>query len=172
MDLRESSPVLTVASRKQTLRGSVGKPLPASKLRDNPDDSGVGEVIARGQNVMVGYTQRRCDRSVLAGRWLRTGDLGKIDEEGNVFIVGRSKDVINRLDGKNINRTRSKIFTANPIRSKNLVWLVFLMTMEVKRSHAGCPDYEKDIALSRSEVNKKIEEHFREGSAGFQFSNV
>ncbi|MGH7783567.1 MAG: AMP-dependent synthetase/ligase, partial [Candidatus Binatia bacterium] len=103
--LTESSPVLTVARPgNKLLRGSVGKPLPGVEVKiDNPDDTGVGEVIARGQNIMLGYyNNEEATEAVLQDRWLKTGDLGRIDEDGNLFIVGRSKDVIIDSNGKNI----------------------------------------------------------------------
>src|SRR5207253_10089946 len=86
------------------LRGSVGKPLPGVEVRiDSPDENGVVEVLARGQNVMVGYYNNdKATDAVLNDRWLKTGDLGRLDEDGNLFIVGRSKDVIIDSNGKNI----------------------------------------------------------------------
>ena len=60
-------------------------------------------MLARGQNVMLGYYNNdEATEAVLQDRWLRTGDLGKLDEDGNLFIVGRSKDVIIDSNGKNI----------------------------------------------------------------------
>src|SRR5207253_8597462 len=61
------------------LRGSVGKPLPGVEVRiDSPDENGVGEVLARGQNVMVGYYNNdKATDAVLNDRWLKTGDLGR-----------------------------------------------------------------------------------------------
>ncbi|MFN0139637.1 MAG: AMP-binding protein, partial [Pyrinomonadaceae bacterium] len=103
--LTESSPVLTVARPgNKLLKGSVGKPLPGVEVKiGNPDENGVGEVLARGQNIMVGYyNNEEATEAVLQDRWLRTGDLGRIDEDGNLFIVGRSKDVIIDSNGKNI----------------------------------------------------------------------
>ena len=103
--LTESSPVLTVARPgNKLLSGSVGKPLPGVEVKiDNPDENGVGEVLARGQNVMLGYyNNEEATEAVLQDRWLKTGDLGKLDEDGNLFIVGRSKDVIIDSNGKNI----------------------------------------------------------------------
>ena len=119
--LTESSPVLTVARPgNKLLRGSVGKPLPGVEVRiDNPDNNGVGEVVARGQNVMLGYYKNdEATDAVLQDRWLRTGDLGRIDDDGNLYIVGRSKDVIIDSNGRTFTRTRSKSFTANLVLSK------------------------------------------------------
>ncbi len=104
--LTEASPVLTVA--KADLRagyGHVGKPVPGVELRiENPDGEGVGEVVARGPNVMRGYEGNLdATRKVLSeDGWLHTGDLGKIDKKGRLAIVGRSKDVIVGPSGENV----------------------------------------------------------------------
>src|SRR6185369_9334090 len=80
--LTEASPVLTVTRPENgLLMGSVGRPLPGVEVRiSDPDSSGVGEVIARGPNVMLGYySDENATRNALVERWLYTGDLGKLD---------------------------------------------------------------------------------------------
>ena len=63
----------------------------------------MGEVIARGPNVMLGYySDENATRSALVERWLYTGDLGKLDDDGNLFLVGRSKEIIVDTNGKNV----------------------------------------------------------------------
>jgi long-chain acyl-CoA synthetase len=171
--LTESSPVLTVARPgNKLLRGSVGKPLPGVEVKiDNPDENGVGEVVARGQNVMLGYyNNEEATEAVLQDRWLRTGDLGRIDEDGNLFIVGRSKDVIIDSNGKNIYPDEIEDLYGKSAFIKELS--VVGLPDDDGGEKIAClvvPDYEHDIALSRAEVNKKIEEHFREVSAGLPF---
>lgn len=172
--LTESSPVLTVARPgNKLLKGSVGKPLPGVEVRiDAPDDNGVGEVLARGQNVMLGYyNNEEATEAVLHDRWLRTGDLGRIDEDGNLYIVGRSKDVIIDSNGKNIypDEIEELYGKSGFIKELSVVGLPDEDGGE-KISALVVPDYEYDIALSRAEVNKKIEEHFREVAAGLPFS--
>lgn len=104
--LTEAAPVLTVA--KADLRasfGHVGKPVPGVQIRiENPDAEGVGEVVARGPNVMLGYEgNEEATRAVLSeDGWLKTGDLGKLDKRGRLSIVGRSKDVIVGPTGENV----------------------------------------------------------------------
>ncbi len=171
--LTETSPVLTVARPgNKLLRGSVGKPLPGVEVKiDNPDDNGVGEVLARGQNVMLGYyNNEEATEAVLQDRWLRTGDLGKIDEDGHLFIVGRSKDVIIDSNGKNIYPDEIEdLYSKSPlIKELSVVGLPDEDGGE-KIATLVVPDYEHDIAMSRAEVNKRIEEHFREISAGLPF---
>jgi long-chain acyl-CoA synthetase len=171
--LTESSPVLTVARPdNKLLRGSVGKPLPGVEVRiDNPDDNGVGEVLARGQNVMLGYyNDEEGTEAVLQDRWLRTGDLGKLDDDGNLFIVGRSKDVIIDSNGKNIypDEIEDLYGKSGFIKELSVVGLPDEDGGE-KIASLVVPDYEHDIAMSRADVNKKIEEHFREISASLPF---
>ena len=171
--LTESSPVLTVARPgNKLLRGSVGKPLPGVEVRiDHPDENGVGEVLARGQNVMLGYyNNEEATEAVLQDRWLRTGDLGRLDEDGNLFIVGRSKDVIIDSNGKNIypDEIEDLYGKSGYVKELSVVGLPDEDGGE-KISALVVPDYEHDIALARSEVNKKVEEHFREVSASLPF---
>ncbi|HKX83735.1 MAG TPA: AMP-binding protein, partial [Pyrinomonadaceae bacterium] len=171
--LTESSPVLTVARPgNKLLRGSVGKPLPGVEVKiDNPDDNGVGEVLARGQNVMLGYyNNEEATEAVLQDRWLRTGDLGKLDEDGNLFIVGRSKDVIIDSNGKNIypDEIEDLYSKSGFVKEMSVVGLPDDEGGE-KIASLVVPDYEHDIALARMEVNKKVEEHFREVSASIPF---
>jgi long-chain acyl-CoA synthetase len=171
--LTESSPVLTVARPgNKLLRGSVGKPLPGVEVKiDNPDDNGVGEVIARGQNVMLGYyNNEEATEAVLQDRWLKTGDLGRIDEDGNLYIVGRSKDVIIDSNGKNIypDEIEDLYSKSGFVKEMSVVGLPDEDGGE-KISALVVPDYEHDIALARAEVNKRIEEHFREVAAGIPF---
>ena len=171
--LTESSPVLTVARPgNKLLRGSVGKPLPGVEVKiDSPDDNGVGEVLARGQNVMVGYyNNEEATEAVLNDRWLKTGDLGRLDEDGNLFIVGRSKDVIIDSNGKNIYPDEIEdLYGKSPlIKEMSVVGLPDDDGGE-KIAALVVPDYERDIALSRTEVNKQVEAHFREVAANLAF---
>ncbi len=104
--LTEASPVLTVAKGGPKARaGHVGKPIPGVEIRiDSPNEAGVGEVLARGPNVMLGYLNNAeaTGRSIGEDGWLRTGDLGKLDRRGQLEIVGRSKDTIVTSSGENI----------------------------------------------------------------------
>jgi len=171
--LTESSPVLTVTRPENKLiRGSVGKPLPGVEVKiDNPDENGVGEVLARGQNVMLGYyNNEAATETVLQDRWLKTGDLGKLDDDGNLYIVGRSKDVIIDSNGKNIYPDEIEDHYGKSAFIKELS-IVGLPDEDGGEKIAALvvPDYEHDISLSRAETNKKIENSFREVSAGLPF---
>ncbi|MCY7374720.1 MAG: AMP-binding protein, partial [Pyrinomonadaceae bacterium] len=154
--LTESSPVLTVTRPENKLiRGSVGKPLPGVEVKiESPDENGVGEVLARGQNVMLGYYNNdEATEAVLQDRWLKTGDLGRIDEDGNLYIVGRSKDVIIDSNGKNIYPDEIEDLYGKSvfIKEMSIVGLIDEDGGE-KVSALVVPDYEYDISLSRAET--------------------
>jgi len=104
--LTEAAPVLTVAAASPGSRvGQVGKPIPGVEIDiREPDDDGVGEVLARGPNVMQGYYgNEQATRTVIDDDgWLHTGDLGKLDGRGQLVLSGRSKDVIVSTSGENI----------------------------------------------------------------------
>ncbi len=104
--LTEASPVLTVAQGGPRSRpGHVGKPIPGVEIRiHEPNAEGVGEVFARGPNVMQGYAgDEQATRGVLSeDGWLHTGDLGRVDRKGQLTIVGRAKDTIVTSSGENV----------------------------------------------------------------------
>ena len=103
--LSETSPVLTLTPPSRPKLASVGLPIPYVEIKIfNPDDNGVGEIAAKGPNIMKGYYKNEeATREVLTeDGWLLTGDLGYIDEEGFLYITGRKKSVIVTRGGKNI----------------------------------------------------------------------
>ena len=170
--LTEAAPVLTV-TRPQNgmLTGSVGQPLPGVQLKiADPNASGVGEVIARGPNIMLGYYENdAATRAAIIDRWLHTGDLGRLDEEGNLYIVGRSKDIIIDTNGKNVYPDEiEEVYDTSPfIKELSVVGLP-----DGPGEKVACmvvADYDYDIALSREEVRRRIEEHFRDISSSLPF---
>lgn len=102
--LTEAGPVLTVNSVEANRAGSVGVPLPGVEIRiHEPNKEGVGEVLARGDNMMAGYFgDEALTEKTIRGGWLFTGDLGWIDDQGYLHLVGRLKDVIVTSAGKNV----------------------------------------------------------------------
>lgn len=101
--MTEGGGFFTVATGADLTRHpkTVGRPLPTVEIRiADPDDRGVGELLARSPTVMLGYVGIEND-SIDAEGWLRTGDLGHVDGDGYVFIDGRSKDMVIR-GGENI----------------------------------------------------------------------
>ena len=103
--LTEASPVLTVSHAGPGRRQVMGTPLPGIEIKiDTPDDAGVGEVWARGPNVMQGYfgNDTATKATVDAEGWLHTGDMGRLDHKGRLFLVGRAKEVVVTASGENI----------------------------------------------------------------------
>lgn len=83
---------------------AAGLPLPHVQLKIvNPDHDGIGEVCAKGPNVMLGYYKNdKATADTFDGEWFRTGDLGFIDTYGFLHISGRKKNVIISKSGKNV----------------------------------------------------------------------
>ncbi len=103
--LTETSPVLSAESIYNMRAGSVGKPMPRVQVRlDDVNDEGVGELVVKAPNVMLGYlNQPEATAEVLEeDGWFHTGDLAEIDKDGFIWIRGRSKSVIVMKNGKNI----------------------------------------------------------------------
>jgi len=104
--LTESSPVISVNRLDRKIKNeSVGLPVPGVQVRiDEPDSEGNGEILAKGDNIMLGYYKNpKATSEVLSeDGWLRTGDIGKIDNEGYIYITGRKKNIIVTPGGKNV----------------------------------------------------------------------
>lgn len=102
--LTETSPVLCAENAKYIRYGSVGVPLNNMQIEiDNPNENGIGELIAKGPNVMLGYYNNEdATKDCLVDGWYHTGDLGYKDKDGYIFITGRKKNVIVLKNGKNI----------------------------------------------------------------------
>jgi long-chain acyl-CoA synthetase len=108
--LTETSPVVTVNRLNSFRFGSIGKPLPNVEVKIADD----GELCVRGSNVMMGYVndQQRTRSVIDTEGWFHTGDLGRIDEDGFVFITGRKKEILVLSTGKKV--------SPNPIEKKLL----------------------------------------------------
>jgi len=102
--LTESSPILSVNQMDRFRHASIGLPMPGIEMKiNNPDMQGIGEIVARGDNIMLGYYNNpEATAAVLKEGWLYTGDLGYKDAEGFYYITGRQKNVIVTKNGKNI----------------------------------------------------------------------
>lgn len=102
--LTETSPVLAGENDKYKRAGSVGFPLPGIEIKINePNEEGIGEIMAKGPTIMHGYIDNEeATKEVLKNGWFYTGDLGRFDKDGFLYITGRKKDVIVLKNGKNI----------------------------------------------------------------------
>ena len=103
--LTETSPTIASESYRHLRPGTCGKLMPHVEARiDEPDESGIGELVVRGDNVMLGYYgDPEATAAVLEpDGWFHTGDLAYFDEDGYIWITGRKKNVIVLKSGKNV----------------------------------------------------------------------
>ncbi|HVO19918.1 MAG TPA: AMP-binding protein [Anaeromyxobacter sp.] len=173
--LTEAAPVLAVGRPGEAPRGSVGPALPGVEIRiAEPDASGVGEVLARGPNVMVGYwgggdrpgADPERTAEVLQEGWLRTGDLGRLDADGNLTLVGRKKDVIIDGNGKNVHPDEVEERYARPGLVKELCAVGLPEGSAEVVALLVVPEYG---SRPHEEVRAEVEAHLRAVSAGLPF---
>ena len=102
--LTECSPLVAGNNDFYYKAASCGMPIPNVEYKiDNPNDEGIGEIIVKGPNVMLGYYENKeATDKVLKEGWFHTGDLGYINEERFLYISGRSKNMILTKNGENI----------------------------------------------------------------------
>lgn len=104
----ETSPLISATTLNNRVAGTVGKSVYGVEVRidlsqNEDENSNVGEIIVKGDNVMIGYYEdEKNTKEVLKKGWFYTGDLGYFDLRGNLVITGRSKNVIVTSNGKNI----------------------------------------------------------------------
>jgi long-chain acyl-CoA synthetase len=118
--LTETCPVLTNNREDHFKFGSVGLPLPGVELKIAPD----GEILGRGKNIAKGYFKKpeATAEVFLADGWFATGDIGRIDEEGFLFITDRKKDLIVTAGGMNIApQNIENLLKADPFISQVMV---------------------------------------------------
>jgi len=102
--LTETAPTIASESYFYRRAGSVGHAMPGVEVMINdPDENGIGELFAKGPNIMKGYLDdEEANKEVFVNGWFNTGDLARIDEDGYIFLSGRKKNVIVLKNGKNI----------------------------------------------------------------------
>ena len=97
--MTEAAPLISVNPVHDRRIGSVGKPVKNVEVRIAED----GEILARGPNVMAGYWKRRKEtKETIVDGWLHTGDIGRMDEDGYLYITDRKKDILVNSGGENI----------------------------------------------------------------------
>lgn len=138
--------------------GSVGRPIPGTSIKIAED----GEVLIRGPIVMDGYWQNQAanDEVFDSERWFKTGDLGKLDDEGFLYIVGRKKELIVTAGGKNVApAVLEDRLRAHPLVSQCMVvgdnqpFIAALVTLDQDALKAWVANNKKDGASINDLVN-------------------
>ncbi|MBP1538980.1 MAG: AMP-binding protein [Prevotella sp.] len=157
----ECAPIICYADWKTFVPGSCGKAAIHMEVHiDSPDPENIpGEIMCRGLNVMLGYYKNpeATEQCIDKDGWFHTGDLGTMDADGNVFIKGRSKNMLLGANGQNIypeeieDKLNSLVLVAESVvvqRDEKLVGLVY-------------PDFDeaKSMGLTRDELEKVMEQN-------------
>lgn len=102
--LTETSPIAALTPEFDPKVGSAGKAVICAELKiDHPNDNGEGEVLIKSKTLMLGYYENEeATKEAIEDEWFHSGDVGYLDEEGFLYITGRSKNVIVTQNGKNI----------------------------------------------------------------------
>ena len=103
--LTETAPISALTPEYDLCIGSVGKPIVQADIKiDNPNENGEGEILIKSPTLMLGYyeDEAKTKEAIDEDGYFHSGDIGYIDENNNIFITGRSKNVIVTQNGKNI----------------------------------------------------------------------
>ncbi len=101
--LTETSPLTSIQENFDAAPESVGRPVEKVRVKiHNPGEDGSGEVWIKGPNVMLGYEDPQQTAEALQDGWFKSGDIGRLDAEGRLFLTGRSKRLIVTEAGKNV----------------------------------------------------------------------
>ena len=162
----ECAPIICYADHNDFVQGSCGKPVVHMEVKiDSPDPANVpGEILARGLNVMLGYykNEEATASTLDAEGWYHTGDLGLMDADGNVFIKGRSKNMLLGASGQNIypeeieDKLNSLAMVNESVvvqRGEKLVGLVYPDFDEADTMRLNDADLEKIMEQNRLELN-------------------
>ena len=164
--MTEAAPLMAYEDWWEFAPKSCGKGVDSVEIRIDSEDpyNKVGEIQAKGNSLMTGYykNEEATKAAFTADGWMRTGDLGLLDKKGNIFIKGRSKNMILSANGQNIypeeieatvNNQPYVIESVVVDRGTKLVALVYLDAEKVKTEGADLEEYKKTLMV---EVNKSM----------------
>ena len=162
----ECAPIICYADYQSFVPGSCGRAVVHMEVKiDSPDPANVpGEILARGTNVMLGYykNEEATRQTIDKDGWYHTGDLGTMDSYGNVFIKGRSKNMLLGPSGQNIypeeieDRLNSMPLVVESVvvqRDTKLVGLVYPDFDEAKNMGIGKADIEAQMQQNMQDLN-------------------
>ena len=163
----ECAPIICYSDYKEYVTGSCGRAVVNMKVKiDSPDPENIpGEILAKGLNVMLGYykNEEATRQTIDANGWYHTGDLGTMDADGNVFIKGRSKNMLLGASGQNIypeeieDRLNSMTLVNESIviqEDDKLIGLVYPDYEEAKNMGFSNQDLETIMEQNRNELNQ------------------
>ena len=164
--MTEAAPLMAYEDWWDFASKSCGKAIDTIEVRIDSEDpyNKVGEIQARGMNIMSGYfkNEEATQAAFTADGWMRTGDLGLLDKKGNIFIKGRSKNMILSANGQNIypeeveavvNNQPYVIESVVVDRGARLVALVFTDSDKMKAEAVDVEEFKKNLMI---EVNKSM----------------
>ena len=164
----ECAPIITYNDWKDQVVGSCGKSVIHQELRiDSPDPANIpGEILTRGLNVMLGYykNEEATKAAIDEDGWYHTGDLGVL-KEGNLFIKGRSKNMLLGANGQNVypEEIEDKLSNMTLVseclvvqREDKLVGLVYPDQEQVKKLRLSHSDIETIMEQNRKEINPNL----------------
>lgn len=167
--MTECGPLISYIPATKIKFGSAGKSVDTLEVKiDSPNpEKTVGEIIIRGDNVMLGYYKNeKATKEILdAEGWLHSGDLGIIDREGNIFIKGRSKSLILGANGKNIYPEELEAYFDNKfavgeslvvLREEKLVVLIYPEPDAVASQKMNSEDLQNLYRQHLKEVNSLL----------------
>jgi len=165
----ECAPIICYSDWHSFVPGSCGRSVAHMQVKiDSPDPSSIpGEILAKGLNVMLGYykNEEATAATIDKDGWYHTGDLGTIDAEGNVFINGRSKNMLLGPNGQNIypeeieDKLNSMAMVVESIvvqRDNKLVALIHPDFDEAKTLHFTKEDLEGIMEQNRNTLNQQL----------------
>lgn len=166
--MTETAPLISYSHYSEFVQTSCGKILDCMEVRiSNKNDEGIGEIEVRGDNTMLGYykNDEATKQSFTADNWLRTGDLGYVDEKGNIFIKGRAKTMLLGANGQNIypeeieDKLNNMPYVMESIvvqRDEKIVALVYPDMDACDKAGFTQQDIQHQMEQVRKEVNKMI----------------
>ncbi|MFA6872950.1 MAG: AMP-binding protein [Bacteroidaceae bacterium] len=167
--MTECGPIIGYEGWHDFVSGSCGKAAPRMEIKiNNPDPvTQVGEIICKGANMMLGYyrNQEATHAAIDSDGWLHTGDLGLLDEKGNIFIKGRSKNMLLSSNGQNIypeeieDKLNALPFVAESVivqREDRLVALIYPDIEEAAAQGLSQNDVEEKMENNRLSINQEM----------------
>ena len=178
--MTECAPLISYAPCYKHVARSCGCLIDTLEIKiDSEKDGEVGEIMVRGENVMLGYYKnpKATAEALSKDGWLRTGDLGVLGENNRIFIRGRSKNMILGASGQNIypEEIESKL-NAMPYILESLVLsrenkihaLIYLDAERIKEENLNEEEIKNRIENNRTEINKVLPEYARISSFNIQ----